>query len=246
MHRFRNTTEDLTFIYILELDDLRLTLSKLLKIYKKFHPFSVKKDFILHIFGHVLSDLNEFILSEFTSVKILSNNDTIKFYYRFDPNTKRHLRFYALPSNKAINYYKQYFRRVIELIENVDFDSQKVNPSKQDSEVTFEFTNNFDTTNREDVYEHFHNGLVKSKMLTPLELHNYLKAAFELNQTPETLFQIKNAPTKNDVMSVFYLYYKDVSGKPYGKQKAYAGLLGNYFMGYNTDTISTNFSKTIY
>jgi hypothetical protein len=45
---------------------------------------------------------------------------------------------------------------------------------------------------------------------------------------------------------VFYTYYKDLAGKPYGKQKKYAALLGNYFEGYNTETVSSNFSKAVY
>ncbi len=109
-----------------------------------------------------------------------------------------------------------------------------------------EFLNSFDTVNTDKLYSHFKAGLVDSDMLNEKELETYLKAAFENNIPPTNLFNIKNAKSKNEVMKVFYQYYKDVAGKPYGKQKDYAGLLGNYFQGYNTDTVSSNFSKTTY
>jgi len=110
----------------------------------------------------------------------------------------------------------------------------------------FEFVNLFDTVNTDKIYTHFKTGLVDNKMLTKEELENYIKAAFENKQPPKNLFNIKNAPSKDKVMKVFYEYYKNIAGKPHGKQKEYAGLLGNYFQGFKTSTVSSNFSKSIY
>ena len=44
-------------------------------------------------------------------------------------------------------------------------------------------------------------------------------------------------------MQVFYNYYKNIAGKPYKKQSQYAALLGDYFEGFNTQNVSTNFNK---
>jgi hypothetical protein len=74
----------------------------------------------------------------------------------------------------------------------------------------------------------------------------FLKAAFENKEIPETLLKIKNAPKKTTIEAVFYNYYKNVAGKPHRKQPQYAALLGDYFEGYKTKTIITNFSKSIY
>ena len=41
-------------------------------------------------------------------------------------------------------------------------------------------------------------------------------------------------------------YYKNVAGKIHGKQNQYAALLGDYFEGYKTTTVSSNFSKSVY
>jgi hypothetical protein len=108
------------------------------------------------------------------------------------------------------------------------------------------FTNNFDKITPIEIYNHFKVGLVEIGYLTELELNEYLKAAFELKTIPETLFKIKDAPNKAAIEAVFYTYYKNVAGKIHGRQKLYAALLGDYFEGYKTTTVSSNFSKSVY
>lgn len=105
------------------------------------------------------------------------------------------------------------------------------------------FKNNFDNSKPMEIYNHFKAGLVEKGYLTEQELVEYLKAAFELKTIPKTLFKIKNTPKKQKISKVFYEFYKNIAGTPHGKQKSYAALLGNYFEGYDTDNISTNFSK---
>jgi hypothetical protein len=85
--------------------------------------------------------------------------------------------------------------------------------------------------------------LVEKGYLTEQELNEYLKTAFELQTIPETLFKIKNAPSKQKIYTVFYTYYKDITGKIHETQKQYVELLGNYFEGYKNETISTNWAR---
>ncbi len=108
------------------------------------------------------------------------------------------------------------------------------------------FKNNFDKISPTEIYKHFKTGLVEKGYLTQQELNEYLKAAFELRTIPETLFKIKDAPNKSAIEVVFYKYYKNVAGKIHGKQNQYAALLGDYFEGYKTTTVSSNFSKSVY
>ncbi len=103
--------------------------------------------------------------------------------------------------------------------------------------------NNFDKISIMDVYNHFKIGLVDKKYLTDEELINFLKLAFEHQILPKKRFKIKNAKTKQIVVSLFYKYYKDIAGRPHRKQKEYAALLGEYFEGYNTKNVSSNFNK---
>jgi hypothetical protein len=119
-------------------------------------------------------------------------------------------------------------------------------PPQQPETETPTFTNNFDNIKPTEIYKHFKAGLVEKGYLTEQELNEYLKAAFELKTIPETLFKIKDAPNKAAIEAVFYKYYKNVAGKIHGKQNQYAALLGDYFEGYKTTTVSSNFSKSVY
>ncbi len=105
------------------------------------------------------------------------------------------------------------------------------------------FTNNFDNINPTEIYEHFKAGLVEKGYLPEQELNEYLKAAFELKTIPETLFKLKHTPTKQKIYTVFYGYYKDIAQKKHERQKEYAALLGDYFEGYKTKIIQTNWAR---
>lgn len=106
--------------------------------------------------------------------------------------------------------------------------------------------NNFDNVDMAKVYQHFKRGLVDKEYLTEAELVRYLKAAFEDKQVPKPLFNFTNSPKKDRIRLVFYKYYTDVAGKLHGKQQKYAALLGDYFLGYKTPTVASNFSKNGY
>jgi len=94
-----------------------------------------------------------------------------------------------------------------------------------------------------EIYNHFKIGLVDKKYLTDQELIDYLKVAFEHKSPPKIRFKIINAKKKQSVIHVFYEYYKNIACSPHGKQKEYAALLGEYFEGYNTNNVSSNFNK---
>jgi len=105
------------------------------------------------------------------------------------------------------------------------------------------FTNNFDAADEDEIYRYFYDKLVKKKMLTQAELNEFLISAFQENTPPKKRFKLKNVLTKRKVISIFYKYFKDEAQRPHGKQEQYASLLGEYFEGYKTSTIKTNFSK---
>lgn len=157
---------------------------------------------------------------------------------------------------KELGFYSGIVNRVDEQVEDnpnlfVTFDKCLHNLPNQQTEAKTEqrtpiFTNNFDKITSAEIYLHFKAGLVEKQYLTEQELNEYLKAAFELKTIPETLFKIKDAPKKTVIEAVFYNYYKNVAGKIHGKQSQYAALLGDYFEGYKTETVSSNFSKSVY
>lgn len=125
--------------------------------------------------------------------------------------------------------------------------SWKIEPPQQTETKTEQetptFTNNFDNIKPTEIYNHFKAGLVEKGYLTEQELNEYLKAAFELKTIPETLFKLKHTPTKQKIYTIFYIYYKDISQKKHERQKEYAALLGDYFEGYKTEVIQTNWAR---
>jgi len=144
--------------------------------------------------------------------------------------------------------YPYYFFGIYQLIAKINFYIKNANlPIKHSDtkkeQVTPTFTNNFDNIKPTEIQNHFKAGLVDKGYLTDQELNEYLKAAFELKTKPETLFKLKHTPTKQKIYTVFYVYYKDISQKKHERQKEYAALLGDYFEGYKTDIIQTNWAR---
>lgn len=159
---------------------------------------------------------------------------------------EKHLQNPDLRSDDNISYLQGGYK----YLEFLKKEYQKHLPPQQTETKTEQetptFTNNFDKIKPTEIFKHFKAGLVEKGYLTEQELNEYLKAAFELKTIPETLFKIKDAPNKAAIEAVFYTYYKNVAGKIHGTQNQYAALLGDYFEGYKTTTVSSNFSKSVY
>lgn len=113
---------------------------------------------------------------------------------------------------------------------------------KTPDENKYDFVNNFDDVDEADVYNHFKK-LVEKKMLTDVQLNEYLKDAFQKTTPPKKLFSLKNIKAKEKVYNIFYHYFKSIAQKPHGKQREYVDLLGKYFKGFNSGTIVSNWSK---
>jgi hypothetical protein len=182
-----------------------------------------------------LNEFENYVVNSWELFNILFNEIQLCcIKYRID--------FYKVCSD--LNFSTEYFDSGITMYLE---EKQRLNlPPQQTETETPTFKNNFDYIKPTEIYKHFKAGLVEKGYLTIQELNEYLKAAFELKTIPETLFKIKDAPNKAAIEAVFYRYYKNVAGKIHGKQNQYAALLGNYFEGYKTTTVSSNFSKSVY
>jgi hypothetical protein len=119
--------------------------------------------------------------------------------------------------------------------------------ANQSKKMPFEFTNNFDSVNETIVYEYFKKYLIDrdgmKEHLSEKELQNYLICAFQNQAPPTNKFIISNKSTNKKIRDIFHTFYTEIAGKPYGKQRAYARLLGEYFVGFETDKVLDNFSK---
>ena len=141
----------------------------------------------------------------------------------------------------VVSYYIPNKELFLDRLISLEIDKLKALSPQQPETPTFK--NNFDNITPVEIYKHFKAGLVDKQYLTEQELNEYLKAAFELKTKPETLFNLKHTPTKQKIYTVFYVYYKDISQKKHERQKEYAALLGDFFEGYKTEIIQTNWAR---
>ena len=115
--------------------------------------------------------------------------------------------------------------------------------SLEEKGTTFQFKNNFDQTETVEIYHYFDATLVKKRYISTAILKNFLKAAFERTEKPKKKFKLQKGPLRQDIIRIFYNFYKEVAVKKQGDQKKYASLLGEYFENFDTQLVRNNFSK---
>ena len=106
-------------------------------------------------------------------------------------------------------------------------------------------SNELDFVSINNVYNHFKVGLVDKKYISDEVLIRFIKLAFneKTKPKPKNKFVLNDVRSKQKIIKVFSEYYHNLAGKPYGQQQLYAALLGDYFVGYKTPNVSSNFSK---
>ncbi len=165
-----------------------------------------------------------------------SLEDIERYQNQLCPNWKRNFK------EKELYYdLEAYKTALLNLIPFEASEKTEISELSKPAIPTFHFENNFDGTPRQQVYDYFYIKLVEKKTLSEKDLKEFLKASFEKKQIPEQLFILKDI-TKSRATKIFYGFF-EIAGKPHGKQKKYAALLGDYFKGYDTKVISSNFSK---
>ncbi|MCG8206168.1 hypothetical protein [Tenacibaculum finnmarkense] len=169
---------------------------------------------------------------------ILLNESTFKIFLLKSPLAE-YFTNYTSSLKEAINTDE--IKLSIELEEPKEKQLIKEEP-KQEKEYNFE--NNFDNIEPKLIYDYFNRMLVEKKYISKETLQLFLKSAFQEKEKPKQRFKIDNKPTNKKIQYIFYQYYKDIAGKPHGQKTKYVELLGEYFIGFKTDTLMSNFSKT--
>jgi hypothetical protein len=144
------------------------------------------------------------------------------------------------------SFSKKMYLNVISQILNYlnDFEDIEFNNVQRPIQEIFIFQNNFDGVPPINVFDFFNKKLVQDHKYLELEtLKDFIFQAFEKQEIPKNKFVLKNIKTKQKIIAVFYEYYKVIAGKPTGAQINYASLLGEYFNGFTTVNVSTNFTK---
>lgn len=115
-----------------------------------------------------------------------------------------------------------------------------------ETQIPTPFRNNFDHVPSQEVYNYFKENLVDANHLDLETFRQYLKSAFEDMQIPQNRYSIKGVKSQKLVTKIFYNYYSEIASKPHGQKRKYVALLGDYFRGYDTDKLMSNFSKSTY
>lgn len=151
---------------------------------------------------------------------------------------------YELLKYPNIDIYKrQTFTDILEKFIQSEYEKAQPQQTEPNPGDVIEFKNTFDTVKESEVLKYFTKNLVEKGYLTKEKLNEYLKHAFELKTPPTQKFSFEKLPTQAKIRKVFYEYFKITAGKPSGQKKEYVKLLGEYFTGFNTEKLVTNFSK---
>lgn len=126
MSRYRtDRTQFIAFLNIIDLPVLKEIINDLIIIYKKEYPFGEKADFIEQIFSYTLYSLESFV--EYENYTFYGTPPNIKneVYYKFERDDNEYIEFVTEPV-KDIEYYQQYYKKVIEMINNLDFENPQI------------------------------------------------------------------------------------------------------------------------
>jgi hypothetical protein len=121
MKNYRTSrTQYISFLHIIELPIFESVLKNLATIYKSYFPYGAKEDFLNYVFGYTITDLEIFIARKYDWVGAPGPSDKYDFYTYFDFNEYLD---YAIPENETISHYKQYYKKILQIIKDVDFAS---------------------------------------------------------------------------------------------------------------------------
>jgi len=131
MRKYRtNRTQYVDFLTIIEPAVLKEIIDDLKRIYLIEFPFSEKEDFIESVFGHSLYKLETFIENNMVCYGSVLTGEPFDFYNYYDNPFSEFLD-YVTEESRTIEYYKQYYKWVINLIEEVEYPSSNSKSSKK-------------------------------------------------------------------------------------------------------------------
>jgi hypothetical protein len=218
------------------------------KIFKINHPIEIPLGdvtFDKNIVANFFERCTILIINNRDTYSRLKNNESIDLdiIKRELINASYRVGFSSLMGNQELNSTAELLDKWIKLEEKFIEAIPHSSITNQSEQVLFKFKNNFDSTIETNVYTHFRTELIDKKYLSEKDFEKYLECAFQEQTPPKNKFTINNRPTDEKIRKIFYKFYKEIAGKPHGEQRKYATLLGEYFIGFDTQKVLDNFSK---
>lgn len=113
-------TQYVCFLHTIEIDTLKHIIYDLMLLYKTKYPYSEKKDFLKDVFGYTLYELENFVNRKYIPFGEPTQETKYTYYFYFD--TKELMFYdYAIKQGNDIEYYIQYYKKVIDLIKNIEY-----------------------------------------------------------------------------------------------------------------------------
>lgn len=141
-----NKTQYVDFLHEIDIKEFEICLNDFVKVYKKAFPHGKKRDFIKHIFEYSLYDLQNFINREYKFLGSPSNKSNYDYYYFYEVSSNEYLDF-AISSKKTIEHYKQYYKKVIQLINDVPFNQIHLEIERKEDLDEIKKTTEIDSSN---------------------------------------------------------------------------------------------------
>jgi hypothetical protein len=124
-------TQYISFLHIIEIPVLKDIIIDLSKYYKKQFPYSEQKDFLDYTFDYTLHDLKRLLEKDsFTWLASAPTKNNFHVYYKYESDSFEFLDF-IVDKDKTINYYKQYFKKVLELFDSFDYENLSFESKKE-------------------------------------------------------------------------------------------------------------------
>ena len=133
------------------------------------------------------------------------------------------------------NFHKDMVMRLN--LSRAEYDADK---PEQSTNAKFTFENKINSSHPDYVYTHFKKYLVGQNIITENQLHQFLKAAFELETPLINKIAMSDAQRKKKVYACFHTFYN--GNKIQGNKKKYVELLSDFFIGYEYKNTDKNWS----
>ena len=125
MDRYRtNRTRYIAFLEIIEIETFKQITEELYRSYCKEFPYSTKKDFIKYVFDYTIFDLERFLKMDLHWLDEAPNENNYSFYTVYSQSAREFLDF-AINSKFVIEYYKQYYKVILEYLKSFENDNTK-------------------------------------------------------------------------------------------------------------------------
>ena len=168
MFRAYNNIDYVMFLNTIDLDVINGVIVDLWNIYKTKYIYSSKEDYIKSVWQFSIYEIEDFIKETYYHSGY--NCKGFELWFCNDKNDITNNLWFFLDEDKDPDYYKQYFKKVLELL--ISF--KGVNSNDNTNEPPPEATAPFNTKNQKDIFEYLSNNWVYKKPVRYAYIYKFM------------------------------------------------------------------------